>query len=64
MGFGKSEVNFLENLKLVLERFKRFRVRLKISKCKFGYREIEFVGHLFNKDGYRLSDERKEQILD
>jgi len=62
MKAGEDENEFLVNVELVLERMKRF--RLKASKCKFGYESIEFVGHVFEKNGYRLSNERRDQILD
>jgi hypothetical protein len=39
-------------------------VRLKPEKCSFGFPSTDFVGHIFDKDGYRLSEERKQGIQD
>jgi hypothetical protein len=41
-----------------------YNVRLKPSKCSFGFEEVEFVGHIFNKMGYHMSDARKQGIID
>jgi hypothetical protein len=64
VSYGKSVEEFLENLRKVLGRMKEFGVRLKPSKCAFGYSEVQFVGHVFAESGYRLSQEKKDEILE
>ena len=54
----------LSNLKRIFARLAEHNVKLKPSKCKFGYESVEFVGHIFSKDGYELSAERKRGIMD
>jgi hypothetical protein len=61
--YGSSEEEFLERLNKVLSRLAEYNVRLKPSKCYFGYSEITFLGHVFSKDGYSLSSERKQGVL-
>lgn len=61
---GKSVDGFLVNLEQVLERMRKFNVKLKPSKCSFGYTSIEFVGHVFNQNGYYLSEKRKQEVLE
>jgi hypothetical protein len=62
--YGSCVESFLTVLNQVLERMVKFNVRLKPSKCYFGYEEIEFLGHVFNLSGMRLSDSRVQGIRD
>jgi len=61
---GETEDEFLKNLDLVLSALKNFNVRLKVEKCSIGYESIQFLGHLFNSEGYQLTEERKQGIRD
>jgi len=54
---------FLENLRAVFERMRRFNVKLKPLKCSFGYKELVFCGHVFKKEGYQLCEDKKSNIL-
>jgi len=60
---GRTPEELLNNLRKVFERLKKHNVRLKASKCSFGHCSVEFVGHIFDRDGYHLSDERKQGII-
>jgi hypothetical protein len=62
--YAKNPGTFLELLDSTLELMCKANVRLKPSKCYFGHPEIEFLGHLCNKDGYRLTDTRIQGIRD
>jgi hypothetical protein len=62
--FGNTVEEYLYNLRLVFMRFTEYNVRLKPEKCSFGVEEFQFVGHVFNADGYHLSNERKQGIQD
>jgi hypothetical protein len=64
VSYGNSVEEFLENLRKILGRMKEFGVKLKASKCSFGYSEVHFVGHVFSESGYRLSQEKKDEILE
>lgn len=55
---------FLEGLELIFERLLSHNVKLKPSKCRFGYESVEFVGHVFDQNGYHLSDKRKQGIVE
>jgi hypothetical protein len=54
--YGKTPETFLSVLDSVLGVMTAYNVRLKPSKCFFGMTSIEFLGHIFDKDGSRLSD--------
>ena len=51
-----------ERLKIVFQRLKDFSLRLKVSKCQFGKSELEFLGHLISKDGFRPTTEKVQAI--
>ena len=61
---GETEDEFLSNLDMVLNAFKKFNVRLKVEKCSIGHSSIQFLGHRFDADGYQLTEERKQGIRD
>jgi hypothetical protein len=60
--YGATVDSFLTVLNQVLERMVQFNVRLKPSKCFFGMEEIEFLGHIIDANGVRLSDARVQGI--
>jgi hypothetical protein len=62
--FGETAEEFITNLREVFKLFVKYNVRLKPIKCSFGFQSVEFVGHIFNSEGYCLSDERKQGIQD
>jgi len=37
-------------------------IKLKPSKCSFGFTELNFLGHVISKDGIRISPDRVEEI--
>jgi hypothetical protein len=43
--------DLLQRMQKVFERFRRHNIRLKPGKCKFGYFEIEILGHTISKNG-------------
>ena len=60
--YGKTIDEFLDRLERVLTVLAQHNVRLKPSKCFFGFTEILFLGHIFSASGYRLSDDRKQYV--
>jgi Reverse transcriptase (RNA-dependent DNA polymerase) len=53
--YGANVDSFLITLEQVLGQMVRYNNRLKPSKCSFGMESIEFLGHLFDKEGSRLT---------
>jgi hypothetical protein len=54
---------FLERLRIVLERFRQFNITLNPKKCSFGLAEVEFVGHVLKIDGICFSTEKRTKVL-
>ena len=48
---SKSFEDHLQNLKYVLDRFRSAGLKLNLSKCKFGRREVTFLGHVVSAQG-------------
>ena len=59
---GKTEDDHLQNIRLVLSRFKEFGLKLKVSKCHFFKKEVEFLGRIVSCDGVSLTDHSIETI--
>ena len=55
--YGHMEEEHLERLRIVLERFREFNLKLKPSKCSFFQSEIVYLAHHVSKEGIHPSDE-------
>ena len=54
----RTAEDLLVQLEKSFQRLEKYHVKLKPSKCWFGYPEVKFLGHLFHKEGYRIDPER------
>ncbi len=61
--YGRTEEEFLVNLEKVLKRLKEFNITVNPDKCKLGLTEVEFVGHVINRDGSYMSEKKKGKIV-
>src|SRR6185312_8059132 len=52
----------LRHLKGILEKCKKYGLKLKKEKCKFACEELEFLGHVIGKDGLAPDDRKIEAI--
>ena len=63
--YGDSDEEFIQNLKQVFARFRKYNITINPKKCKFGLDKIEFVGHVISADGrITFSDEKRKKVLD
>jgi len=60
--YGVTIEQYIENLIKVFTRLRKFNVRLELTKCLFNLSEIEYLGYIVNKKGFRLADSRLEPI--
>lgn len=49
--FGSCQSSHDKNLMKVLERCRKINLKLNLSKCKFGVKEIKYLGHLITNNG-------------
>ena len=57
-----TEKEHLDHIIQVFERFRKFKMKLKLAKCKFGQSEIQFLGHIINHGGIRTLPEKTQEI--
>lgn len=50
---SKTREEHLKHLKIVLERFREFGVKINLEKCEFGRDSIDFLGFTINADGIK-----------
>jgi hypothetical protein len=62
--WGQTDEEFLRNLETLFERFRLRKVTLNPDKCEFGLTELEFVGHVINSEGIKMSKEKINKALD
>ena len=61
---ARTEEQFLERLTKILERFEKRGLVLSPSKCSFGMREVEILGHTINNEGSHFSREKLNTVLE
>ena len=57
-----TENEHLDHFSQVFKHFHKFRMKLKLTKCKFGRSEIQFLGHIINHEGIRTLPEKTKEI--
>ena len=62
--YAQTEKEFLERLEKVFARFEKHNITLKPSKCRFGMREVEFLGRIINEHGISMPPDKKEKVFD
>ena len=62
--FGDSKKSFLNAIHMVMDCLDRHRLRLKLSKCKFGVTEVKFLGHIVSSNGIRMDEQRLQGVRD
>ena len=60
--YAKTEQEFLDNLRTIFERFRKFNVTLNPDKCELGLSQVEFVGHLLNSEGLSFTKDKKSNV--
>lgn len=64
MVFGKTFTETLHNLKLVFDRFKSAKLKLKPKKCTFFQDEVRYLGHIVSVDGIKCDEEKIKAVND
>ena len=57
-----TETEHLDHIRQVFERFRQYKMRLKLSKCEFLRNKIHFLGHIINYEGIRPLPEKNKEI--
>ena len=62
--FTKDEKSQLETLELVFEKLQKAGLKVKLKKCRFMAKELEFLGHTISADGIHMQDSKVKAIVD
>ena len=60
--FSKTEREHLEHLRIIFERLRQVGLKLKMSKCDFFKKHIQYLGHLISDGGIHPLPEKLESI--
>ena len=61
--FSKTPTEHLEHLKIVTDVLKRAQMKIKLKKCVFFAKELEFLGHLISNGKIRPSKRKIEALF-
>lgn len=62
--YGSTFDEHLTSLRLTFEKLRLNRLKLKASKCSFGYNELKLLGHVISKDGIKVDPSKVSAIKD
>ena len=61
--FSESEEEHLKHLETIFEKFRKTDLKLKLSKCQFWKKEIEYLGHLVSQEGIKVMPDKINTVL-
>ena len=61
--FARGHDEFLERLERVFRCFRCFGLSLKAKKCRFGMKQIDYVGRQISSQGISMSKEKIKSVL-
>jgi transposase InsO family protein len=62
--WGISDEEYLDRLRNIFERFRKYRVTVNPKKTHLGLSRIEYVGHVLDHEGITFSDKKIREVLD
>ncbi|GJW61088.1 putative reverse transcriptase domain-containing protein [Tanacetum coccineum] len=60
--YSKSEEEHEVHLKTILDLLKKEKLYAKFSKCEFWLKEVQFLGHVVNRDGIHVDPSKVELV--
>ncbi|GJX09663.1 reverse transcriptase domain-containing protein [Tanacetum coccineum] len=60
--YSKSEEEHEVHLKTILDLLKKEKLYAKFSKCEFWLQEVQFLGHVVNRDGIHVDPSKIESV--
>ena len=61
--FSESEEEHLKHLEIIFKKFRNADLKLKLSKCQFWKKEIEYLGHLVSQEGIKVMPDKINTVL-
>ena len=60
---GRTFEEHLCNIRSVFERFRQSGLRLKLSKCHFFQRQVQYLGHIISREGLATDPAKTDKVL-
>jgi hypothetical protein len=60
--YRKSWEEHIKHVDQVLQILKNKKLYVKISKCYFGKQEVEYLGHIFSREGVKVDPQKIQDI--
>ena len=60
--FSNSGLEHMEHLRLVFETFRKFGLTVKLDKCSFGRKRLEYLGHMIGDGKIAVPEHRAEAM--
>jgi PREDICTED: similar to zinc finger protein, partial len=54
--------DLIHNMELVFNKLQEFKLKCRPDKCKFGFRQIKFLGHIVSEKGVRPEPDKVEVL--
>ena len=61
--YSKTQEEHAEHLKIALEILRNEKLYAKFSKCEFWLQEVQFLGHVVNKEGIKVDPANIEAVM-
>ena len=61
--YSKTQEEHAEHLKIALEILRNEKLYAKFSKCEFWLQEVQFLGHVVNKEGIKVDPAKIEAVM-
>jgi hypothetical protein len=61
--YSKSEEEHLQHLQIVLQIFRTHQLKAKMKKCRFGQKQVEYLGHIISGNGVQTDPSKIKEIL-
>ncbi|KAK1608773.1 hypothetical protein QYE76_032446 [Lolium multiflorum] len=62
--YSKDKAEHAEHLRIVLQTLREHQLYAKFSKCEFWLDQVEFLGHVINKDGIAVNPSKVAAVLE
>lgn len=60
--YGKNEEDHLQNLHMVLSKFRKAGMKIRPEKCELFRKEVKFLGHMVSKEGFFMDPGKVKAI--
>ena len=60
--YSKTPEDHLRHIRLVLQELQRHKLHIKLSKCSFGMKSVEFLGHIVESGQIRMDPKKIEAV--